>query len=286
MDVAGPDTDHVVPVYFLSDSTGISAETMGNALLIQFPELLFERTLIPFITTVDHAHRVVAMLDEAMAGPVTPLVFSTAAVDEVRVELARTKAPIIDFFEMHMGRVEEILGQRGIHQAARLHGMGDVKRYNSRMAAVEFTIEHDDGQSSRAMDRADVILLAPSRCGKTPTSMYLALQHGLFVANYPLVDEDLDKDHLPDPVRDYPERCFGLTTTVDRLSRVRGERRPGSHYASVEQCRWELRRAKQLFSAHRIPVVDTSARSVEEISTVIMQQLARGTERSRRQATV
>ena len=286
MDVTGPDTDHVVPVFFLSDSTGISAETMGNALLIQFPELRFERTLIPFITTVDHAHRVVAMLDEAMAGPVMPLVFSTAAVDEVRVELARTKAPIIDFFEMHMGRVEEILGQRGIHQAARLHGMGDVKRYNNRMAAVEFTIEHDDGQSSRAMDRADVILLAPSRCGKTPTSMYLALQHGLFVANYPLVDEDLDKDHLPGPVRDHPERCFGLTTTVDRLSRVRGERRPGSHYASVEQCRWELRRAKQLFSAHRIPVVDTSARSVEEISTVIMQQLARDSERSRRQTTV
>ncbi|MBV9831123.1 MAG: kinase/pyrophosphorylase, partial [Marmoricola sp.] len=227
MDVSG--TDHVVPVFFLSDSTGISAETMGNALLIQFPELRFERTLIPFITTVEHARRVVATLDEAMTGPVTPLVFSTAAVDEVRVELARTRAPIIDFFDMHMGRVEEILGQRGIHQAARLHGMGDVKRYNNRMAAVEFTIEHDDGQSSRAMGRADVILLAPSRCGKTPTSMYLALQHGLFVANYPLVDEDLDRDHLPGPVREYAARCFGLTTTVDRLSRVRGERRPGSH---------------------------------------------------------
>jgi hypothetical protein len=283
VDITAPDTDHVVPVFFLSDSTGISAETMGNALLIQFPGLRFERTLVPFITTVEHARRVVAALDEVMDGPVTPLVFSTAAVDEVRIELARTRAPIIDFFDMHMGRVEEILGRRGIHQAARLHGMGDVKRYNNRMAAVEFTIEHDDGQSSRAMERADVILLAPSRCGKTPTSMYLALQHGLFVANYPLVDEDLDRDHLPAPVRDHQDRCFGLTTTVDRLSRVRGERRPSSHYASVEQCRWELRRAKQLFAAHRIPVVDTSARSVEEISTVIMQELARDHERARRE---
>jgi regulator of PEP synthase PpsR (kinase-PPPase family) len=272
--------DGVVPVFFLSDSTGISAETMGNALLIQFPEMRFERTLIPFISTVQEARRVVRMLDGLMGGPVVPLVFTTAAVDDVRRELAKTKAPIIDFFEMHMSKVEEVLGQRGIHQAARLHGVGDIKRYNNRMAAVEFTIEHDDGQSSRAMDRADVILLAPSRCGKTPTSMYLALQHGLFVANYPLVDEDLERDHLPGPVRDYRERCFGLITTVDRLSRVRGERRPGSHYASVEQCRWELRRAKQLYSAHRIPVVDTSARSVEEISTVIMQTLVGGTETS------
>jgi regulator of PEP synthase PpsR (kinase-PPPase family) len=283
MDATAHDPD-VVPVYFLSDSTGISAETMGNALLIQFPGRRFERTLIPFITTLEHARRVVAMLDELMEGTVTPLVFTTAAVDEVRQELARTKAPIIDFFDLHMQRVEEVLGERGIHQAARLHGMGDVKRYNNRMAAVEFTIEHDDGQSSRAMDRADVILLAPSRCGKTPTSMYLALQHGLFVANYPLVDEDLEREHLPGPVAEHQDRCFGLVTTVDRLSRVRGERRPNSHYASVEQCRWELRRAKQLFAAHRVPVVDTSARSVEEISTVIMQQQARDAERVRREA--
>ena len=274
--------DGVVPVFFLSDSTGISAETMGNALLIQFPDLIFERTLIPFISSVGEARKVVAMLDEVNQGPVTPLVFTTAAVEEVRMELARTQAPLIDFFGLHMTRVEEVLGQVGIHQAARLHGVGDIKRYNNRMAAVEFTIEHDDGQSSRAMDRADVILLAPSRCGKTPTSMYLALQHGLFVANYPLVDEDLESDDLPGPVRAHQERCFGLTTTVDRLSRVRNERRPGSRYSGVDQCRWELRRAKALYGAHRIPVIDTSARSVEEISAIIMQSLARENERARR----
>ena len=264
----------VVPVFFLSDSTGISAETMGNALLIQFPDLIFERTLIPFVTTVEEARRVVDLLDEAMRGPVPPLVFSTAAVDEVRRELSRTTAPIIDFFDIHMSRVEEILGRRGLHQAARLHGVGDVMRYNNRMAAIEFTIEHDDGQSLRAMDRADVILLAPSRCGKTPTSMYLALQHDLFVVNYPLVDEDLENDVLPEPVREFQDRCFGLITTVERLARVRNERRPGSRYASTEQCRWELRKATELCRSHRVPMIDTSARSVEEISTVIMQSLA------------
>jgi [pyruvate, water dikinase]-phosphate phosphotransferase / [pyruvate, water dikinase] kinase len=272
---AVPDDASVVPVFFLSDSTGISAETMGNALLIQFPDTAFERTLFPFITTVEEAQRVVALLDECMDGPVTPLVFTTAADDTIRGELARTRAPVIDFFDIHMSRVEEILGRQGLHEAARLHSVGDIRDYNTRMAAVEFTIEHDDGQSLRALDKADVILTAVSRCGKTPTSMYLALQHGLFVANYPLVDEDLEDSGLPRPIAEYADRCVGLTTTVERLSRVRNERRPGSRYASTEQCRWELRRAQALFDAHRIPVIDSSSRSVEEMSTLILQTLKR-----------
>jgi len=268
--------DHeVVPVFFLSDSTGISAETMGNALLIQFPDMSFDRTLIPFISTVEMARDVVAQLDQAMGGPVAPLVFSTAAVDEVREELMKTKAPIIDFFGIHMSRVEKQLGARGLHEARRLHGVGDVRRYNSRMAAIEFAIEHDDGLSPRGLDRADVVLLAPSRCGKTPTAMYLALQHGLFVANYPLVDEDLETTDLPRPVRDLGDRCFGLTTTVARLSRVRQERRPDSRYASEEQCRFELRRATAMYDRHDLPTVDTSAASVEEIAAVVIQTLAR-----------
>ncbi len=271
------DVEAVVPVFFLSDSTGISAETMGNALLIQFPDVRFERTTIPFISTAKDAARVVAMIDGVAAGPSTPLVFTTAAEDAVRLELRKTVAPIIDFFDLHMGRVEAILDRRGKREAMKLHGVGDVKRYNARMAAVEFTIEHDDGQSLRAMEKADVILLAPSRCGKTPTSMYLALQHGLFVANYPLVQEDLEASDLPRPVEPFRNRCFGLVTNADRLTRVRNERRPNSSYASPEQCRWELRRATELFRAHRVPSIDTSAKSVEEISALIIQGLTRRT---------
>ena len=262
-----------VPIFFLSDSTGITAETMGNALLIQFPNLRFERRLIPFISTVEEARRVVAILDAAAAGPVTPLAFSTTAVEEVRQELLRTKCPLIDFFDLHMERVESILGAKGVRAAARLHGMGDVKRYNARMAAVEYAIEHDDGQSMRALNKADVILVAPSRCGKTPTTMYLALQHGIFVANYPLVEEDFEIAELPRPVRELRDRCFGMTTTPARLSQVRHERRPNSRYASLEQCTYELRQAEAMYRNHRLPVINSSTKSVEEMSTVILQTL-------------
>lgn len=270
-----------VPVFFLSDSTGISAETMGNALLIQFPELRFERRLIPFITTADEARRVVKILDAAMEGPVTPLAFTTAATEEVREVLRTSKCPIIDFFEMHMERVESILGVSGARVAARLHGVGDVKRYNTRMQAIEYAIEHDDGQSLRALDQAEVILVAPSRCGKTPTTMYLALQHGLFVANYPLLDEDLESTDLPRPIANLGERCFGLLATPARLSEVRQQRRPNSRYASLEQCTRELRRADALYRANGIPVINSTTRSVEEMSTQILQTLGSRPSRER-----
>ncbi len=266
--------DDVVQVFFLSDSTGISAETMGNALLIQFPGQRFERTVIPFISSAQEARAVVSRLDATLDSSVrTPLVFTTAANDEVRKELARTRCPIIDFFELHMQRVEEILGVHGERMAARLHGVGDIKRYNSRMQAIEYTIEHDDGQSIRQLDKADVILVAPSRCGKTPTSMYLALQHGLFVANYPIVEEDLEVTELPRPVRELRHKCFGLTTSPARLSAVRQERRPDSRYASLEQCTFELRRTQAMYARHRLPVVDSSTKSVEELATMILQRL-------------
>jgi regulator of PEP synthase PpsR (kinase-PPPase family) len=263
-----------VPVFFLSDSTGISAETMGNALLIQFPDLRFDRTVIPFISSVAEASEVVARLDRTLdESSRTPLVFTTAASDEVRMELRKTRCPVVDFFDLHMKQVESILDTRGIRVAARLHGVGDIQRYNSRMQAIEYTIEHDDGQSVRGLEKADVILVAPSRCGKTPTSMYLALQHGLFVANYPIVDEDLDVTELPRPVRHLRERCFGLMTSPARLSAVRQERRPGSRYSSLEQCTFELRRTEAMFRRHQLPVVDSSTKSVEEIATIILQRL-------------
>jgi regulator of PEP synthase PpsR (kinase-PPPase family) len=210
-----------------------------------------------------------------MAGPRTPLVFTTIADDTIRGVLAATKAPIIDLVSDHLGRLEELLGLRGQHLAIRAHGVGDLQRYEQRMRAIDYALEHDDGESLRNYAEADLILLAPSRCGKTPTTVYLALQHSVFVANYPLLPEDLESLELPQPVRHLRDRCFGMVTTPARLSQVRNERRPNSTYASLEQCTWELRRAEAMFRAHGIPTVDASAKSVEEMSTVILQHLAR-----------
>lgn len=259
------------PVFFLAGGTGISAETLGNLLLAQFPGLTFVRRKVPFITTVEQARRVVAQIDATMTDSVTPLVFSTVSDDGVRQALQETQAAFIDLFGSHLDTVERVLHVNATHSAAALHGVGDTGRYDRRMRAIEFAMEHDDGASIRNLEQSDLILVAPSRCGKTPTSMYLALQHGLKVANYPLVPEDFDSGELPRPIASLTDKCFGLLSTPARLSQVRGERRPGSTYATLAQCSYELRRAEALYRAHRIPSINSAKMSVEEMAAVIMQ---------------
>jgi regulator of PEP synthase PpsR (kinase-PPPase family) len=259
------------PVFFLAGGTGISAETLGNMMLQQFPTVSFARHKIPFITTVERAQEVVKELDAAMTPSVTPLVFSTVADEEIRETLMRTECAFIDLFGSHLDTVERVLHVNAAHDVGALHGVGDLRRYEMRMKAIDFAMEHDDGQSLRNLENAELILIAPSRCGKTPTSMYLALQHGIKVANYPLVDEDFEHSDLPRPVRPYVAKCFGLLSTPARLSQVRSERRPGSRYATLAQCSYELRRAEALYRAFRIPSINSASMSVEEMAAVIMQ---------------
>lgn len=259
------------PVFFVARGTGISAETLGNLLLAQFPGLSFVRRKIPFITTIEQARRVLEQIDATMTDTVTPLVFSTVSDEPIRQELQGTKAAFIDLFGSHLDTVERVLHVNATHNATALHGVGDTSRYDQRMKAIEFAMEHDDGASLRNLEQADLILVGPSRCGKTPTSMYLALQHGLKVANYPLVPEDFDSSELPRPIRHLADKCFGLLSTPARLPQVRGERRPGSTYATLAQCSHELRRAEAMYRAHRIPSINSAKMSVEEMAAVIMQ---------------
>ncbi|MDQ1129501.1 pyruvate, water dikinase regulatory protein [Microbacterium sp. SORGH_AS_0888] len=264
-------TPDATVVFFVSDSTGITAETLGNALLANFPGLSFQRRTIPFIDSVEGARAVVREIEAATVAE--PIVFSTVKTPEVGETIRAARARHIDLLSGHLTELEQSLGTTASEQLGQFHTVGDTERYFARMRAVEYAIEHDDGQSYRALDQADVVIVAPSRCGKTPTTMYLALQYGLLVANYPLTDDDFPTDHLPRAVRPYTARCFGLTTTPLRLSQVRHERRPNSTYSSLAQCTVELRRAEDLYRRTHIPFVNSATKSVEEMSAVIMQSL-------------
>ena len=261
------------PVYFLSDSTGITAETLGNTLLTQFPASNFDRTSVPFIGTVEQAQELVNTIDSLAAQGKAPIVFSTVVGMEIRQTLAMCKGTMVDLIGTYVGQLELALGEQASGEPGRAHGLGNALRYQSRMMAVEYAMEHDDGQSLRALEKAQVILVAPSRCGKTPTTMYLALQHGIFAANYPLVDEDFDLEDLPVPLRPFVDKCFGLTSNPQRLSQIRTERRRDSSYASLRQCGFELRSAERLYVAHGIPYLNSASVSVEEMAATILQQM-------------
>lgn len=259
--------------YFVSDSTGITAETLGSALLANFPGVRFRRHTVPFVDSLDGARAVTAGIREVAAEGAAPIVFTTVKSAQILAELESSGAVMIDLLGGHLRELEVSLGSTASEQLGQFHGVGDAERYFARMRAVEYAIEHDDGQSMRALDIADVIIIAPSRCGKTPTTMYLALQYGLLVANYPLTDDDFPADDLPRTVAKYATKCFGLTTTPLRLSQVRHERRPDSTYSSLAQCTLEIRRAEDLYRRNRVPFLNSSTKSVEEMSAVIMQSM-------------
>lgn len=260
-------------VFFVSDGTGITAETLGSTLLTQFEGFEFHQTALPFITTAEKARSTVDYINHvAESSASRPLVFSTTVSDEVRAELRKANALFLDLFDSFVHNIEEELGTKSTHAQGRAHGMRDRRKYNDRIAAMNYAMEHDDGQSTRDLARADIILVAPSRCGKTPTTLYLAMQHGLFATNFPLTPDDLETLRLPQSLQGHEAKLFGLTSDAERLAAVRGERRPGSKYASLAQCAYELRQVEQLYRRYNIPYIDSATKSVEEIATVVMQE--------------
>ncbi|WP_403021512.1 pyruvate, water dikinase regulatory protein [Salinibacterium sp. GXW1014] len=274
--VAPATMDAPLPVraaYFVSDGTGVTAETLGNALLVNFPGITFERHTIPFVDSEEEARRVVERTTRDAAAGLSPIVFITLKQMSLRSILTESSVAVIDLLAGHLTELEQALGVTASTELMQFHGIANADRYFQRIRAVEYAMQHDDGQSATAPDLAEVVIIAPSRCGKTPTTMYMALQHGILVANYPLTDDDFPTEGLPRPLAKFAGRCFGLTTTPMRLSQVRNERRPNSRYASLEQCTIELRRAEDLYLRNGIPFLNSSTKSVEEMSAVIMRTM-------------
>lgn len=265
----------VHPVYFVSDGTGITAETLGNSLLTQF-DGSFDKHRRPFVASLADAQSVLREIHEQATIQATPITFLTVMDPAIRRSLLDAPGIVVDLVEGGLHHLEVGLGQVARREHGRAHGIHNQDLYRDRMAAVEFALEHDDGQSERALGLADIILIGPSRCGKTPTSMYLAVHHGVRAANYPLLDEDFLHQQLPEPLRAHTRKLFGLVSSPAHLHAVREERRPGSPYASLEQCRFEIATMQKLCESAGIRHLDTSARSIEEISTIILRHLEAG----------
>ncbi len=258
-------------VFFLSDQTGVTAETLGHSLLTQFDSQNFRQVTLPFIDTHDKAKAAVAKINKAAqdSGP-RPIVFSTLVQDDFRAIVRSANGLHLDIFDVFLEPLETELQQKSSHTAGRAHGMSDIESYMKRIEATNFALANDDGGISRNYDVADVILVGVSRSGKTPTCLYLALQYGVYAANYPLTDEEFDSGDLPKILLKQKEKLFGLTIAPTRLRQIRKERRPVGRYSSVQQVGFEVRTAEKLFKKHGIPYVDTTEFSIEEIASRIL----------------
>lgn len=261
------------PVFIVSDHTGLTAENMARSLLSRFEGSQFRFEHRPF---TDTPAKMQAVLREVAAvQPSRPLVFSSLTNPEYVQQMMAAGALVCDLFAPFLGILEAELGAAS-HQIGQLHSIRDPHLYQNRMDAVEFSLATDDGLNPQRYPWADVIVMGVSRAGKTPTSLFLALQHGLRAANYPLTDADLETTELPADLRPFRERLFGLTIEPQRLHHIRTQRRPGSPYASLDRCQYEVKRALWLYQGHGIPVFDTTRSSVEEITSSILAQLRRG----------
>jgi len=261
-------------VFFISDGTGITAETFGNAILAQF-EIKPRHVRLPFIDSVDKAHQAVRQINHtAELEGLRPIVFTTLVNMEVLAVIkAHCNGMLLDMFGMFVAPLEGELGLKSNHRVGRFSDASKSKEYDDRIEAINFSLAHDDGQSNRDLAGSDVILVGVSRSGKTPTSLYLAMQYGLKASNYPLIPEDFERRQLPPALVPHRKKIFGLTIDPQRLSQIRNERRPNSAYASLPNCNHEIHEAEAMMRREGIRWLSTTTKSIEEIATTILQEI-------------
>lgn len=261
-------------VFFISDSTGITAETLGRSLLAQFETLEFEYITIPYINTIEKAQAILPQINSAYEKTgLPPLLFVTELDPAISNVFRNSKSLLIDFFNIFMHELENELNTKSSNVVGKMHSAKNSSKYDLRMAAMNYALACDDGTNTKEYKLADLILIGVSRSGKTPTSIYLALQFGIFAANYPLTEEDLQNSSLPKVLIPYQKKLFGLTVDPERLQQLRQERLPNSHYSSLERCKLEDKQIKHLYNINQIPYLDTTTKSIEETSTSILAKI-------------
>ena len=260
-------------VFYISDGTGITAETIGHSLLTQFEGMSFDSQRLSFVDTLDKARQAAEQV--RLAGDARgqrPIIISSIVDESLTAALEESGALVLDVFGPFIGRLEAELGKQRERHVGHAHGMVDFAAYEARINATNYALSHDDGGNPN-YDDADLILVGVSRSGKTPTCLYLALHYGVRAANYPLTEDDLEGKDLPKRLRPYRRKLFGLTIDPDRLRQIRQERRPDSRYATLEQCRYEVAAAEALLRGERIPTLSTTHTSIEEIASKVLAAL-------------
>lgn len=265
-------------VFFLSDSTGMTAENLGKSLLTQFPDIQFESITKPFIDTQEKAQRIaVEINNEAQVSGTRPVVIDTIINTQSSQIIRQTDCFYIDVFSTFLSPLEQEFGVKSAHTVGHQSIFKEDTQladdvYMKRMEAVHFALENDDGMHLHRYSEADIILIGVSRTGKTPTSVYLGMQFGVKAANYPLIPDDLDESQIPNALKDVTEKLFGLTIRPGRLSEIRNERKPNSTYANLRNCVDEVRMAETLYRQYQIPCIDTTQLSVEEIAARMLEK--------------
>ena len=258
-------------IYYVSGCTGIVATDVGKSLLSQFPETNFHEEKFPFIKNLSDAQKTINYILEQSVG-VKPIIFSSLVNPEVREVFNRPEVELFDIYDAFLGHLENCLDDKPLLLPGSSRHVDD-SGISKRAKAIDYSLEHDDGRKIVDYNKADVIVLGVSRSGKTPLSIYLATHLGLKVANYPLTEETLNNYKLPKEINENITKTVGLTSNHEILSTIRQERYPDSNYAKRSVCIQELRQAEQIYQNYKIPYINTSRKSIEELAAQILQEI-------------
>ena len=232
-------------VFFVSESTGITAETLGHSLLSQFDTIDFEQVYMPYINTDLRATALTQRMQEAAdRDGARPIVFATMLNNEIRDILKSGNCYYMELFESFIDPLSAELGVPPSRKAGQSHAITKPNFYTKRIEAINFAMANDDGIRPDNFHRADVVLTGVSRSGKTPTCLYLAMHYGLRSANYPITEEDFERGDVPQLVWDCRHKLFALIIDPQRLQLIREERRPNSPYSSLARCQDDIRQAQ------------------------------------------
>ena len=262
-------------VYFVSESTGITAETLGKSLLSQFPHIEFTYHQRSFINSKEKVSALVIEINkESALHSYKPLVFATMPEDDIGHILEKADCHYYEVFESFLDQIGKDLHTEPTRESGLSHGLNNEKNYDARIDALNYTLKHDDAMVLKTLGEADVIIVGVSRSGKTPTSLYLALKFGIKAANYPITDDDFDRNELPQVLLDNRDKLFATKIKAKRLHQIREKRRPNSQYSSLETCQREIKRAQELYDRYGLKPMDVTSQSIEELAAQIVRQLS------------
>ena len=256
-------------MHLVSDSTGETTHQMGRAALAQFKNVQAIEHIWTLVRSEDHLTAIEAAI-EKHGGVVLFSIADRNLRQQMEAICHRHDIPSVSVLDHVVHTVSKILGEPEQGVIGGQHRMD--RAYFDRMEALDFTIQHDDGQAISTVHNADIIIVGVSRSSKTPTSIYLA-HRGYKVANYPLVPG------VKMPLDDFPHQSMfivGLIKDARRLVQIRRNRLVAMNeqeltdYADLDKIAEEVSSARKLFNKHKWPIIDVTRRSVEETAAAII----------------
>ena len=259
-------------IYLISDSTGETLDRIFLALKAQFKNFNYKIHSYSFIRTQNQISKIVDILNNQTNSIILYTIVDVDLANFLLKKSERYKIPCFSVLGDLIINFSKILNQKATHVPSGQHTLNE--EYYDRIDAIQFTMNHDDGNSINDLEKSDVILLGVSRTSKTPTSIYLA-NRGLKTSNIPLVNEN----SVPELLKKKPKiSCVvGLTTEPSRLLDLRKNRMNSLKesepidYTNLETISQEVEKAKQTFKKYNWPVIDVTRKSVEETAASIIK---------------